>query len=297
MSSNQDYICCFGEVLWDLLPTGKLPGGAPMNVATHLQNLGLPAAMISSVGQDALGQELKDFLISKNCNTAYIQQHATLGTGIVKVTLSENLDASYDIVQPIAWDFIDLTNETTNLVSQAKALVFGTLVCRNSHSYHTLLQLLAVSNLKIYDVNLRSPHYSQAIIESLLQQADIVKMNDDELEIIASWYGIIDKSEETKIQELVQKFSLKTLIVTQGSNGAMLWHEEKIYQSSGFKVKVVDTIGSGDSFLAGFLKNYLAGQSPEYCLKYACAIGAVVASHQGANPSISEKDILQMMNL
>jgi fructokinase len=288
-------ICCFGEILWDLLPTGKLAGGAPMNVATHLQNLGITANMISCVGNDDLGQELKHFLASKNCTTQYIQTDKNLPTGIVKVTLSEKLDASYEIVEPVAWDFISLSDEILHIVENAQALVFGTLASRGAYSYNTLLHLLEKSKLKVFDVNLRSPYFSQNVIETFLQKADIVKMNDDELNIIGDWYFSGD-SEIEKLQKLAQKFDLKTLIVTQGGAGAMLLQEGKYYKAHGFEVKVVDTIGSGDSFLAGFLKNYLAGNPPAYSLNYACALGALVATQSGANPEIKEQDIFNLMN-
>lgn len=289
----QNYLCCFGEVLWDLLPSGKLPGGAPMNVATHLQNLGIPSAVISRVGNDELGQEIKTFLEGKNCTTDFLQTDNQHPTGKVNVFLSEKHEATYEIVHPVAWDFISVSPETIGLVKNANALIYGTLACRDAHTKDTLLSLIEVASMRIYDVNFRPPHYSQALIETLLHKADIVKMNDDELAIIANWYALTERTNEEILANLKEKFDLKTLIVTRGSNGAMLIDNQGFFESKGFKVEVMDTIGSGDSFLAGFLKNYLAGNSPEYSLTYACALGALVASHKGANPAINEKDILK----
>lgn len=300
----QQYICCFGEVLWDMLPSGKLPGGAPMNVATHLQNLGIPAKMISRVGKDELGAEIKVFLESKNCTTEWIQEDETLNTGWVKVQLSEKNEATYTIVHPVAWDFIETNNTVQQLVNQASALVFGTLASRDDTSYQTLLSILKnlpqeTHVLKVFDINLRPPHYSQSLIEEFLQYADIVKLNEDELKIVAKWYDIAG-DEEKQLREISQKFDIKTLIVTKGGDGAILLRLENdgkkhFYQQAGYKVVVADTIGSGDSFLAGFLKNILNGKSSEYALNFACAIGAVVASHSGANPAISEADIEEVM--
>lgn len=300
----QQYICCFGEVLWDMLPSGKLPGGAPMNVATHLQNLGIPAKMISRVGKDELGAEIKAFLESKNCTTEWIQEDETLNTGWVKVQLSEKNEATYTIIHPVAWDFIQTNDTVQQLVNQASALVFGTLASRDDTSYQTLLSILknlpqASKVLKVFDINLRPPHYSQSLIEEFLQYADIVKLNEDELKIVAKWYDIAG-NEEKQLREISQKFDLKTLIVTKGGDGAILLRLENdgkkhFYQQAGYKVVVADTIGSGDSFLAGFLKNILDGKSSEYALNFACAIGAVVASHSGANPAITEADIEGVM--
>ena len=287
-----------------MLPSGKLPGGAPMNVATHLQNLGIPAKMISRVGKDELGAEIKAFLESKNCTTEWIQEDETLNTGWVKVQLSEKNEATYTIVHPVAWDFIQTNDTVQQLVNQASALVFGTLASRDDTSYQTLVSILKnlpqeTHVLKVFDINLRPPHYSQSLIEEFLQYADIVKLNEDELKIVAKWYDIAG-DEEKQLREISQKFDIKTLIVTKGGDGAILLRLENdgkkhFYQQAGYKVVVADTIGSGDSFLAGFLKNILNGKSSEYALNFACAIGAVVASHSGANPAISEADIEGVM--
>ncbi len=241
----QQYICCFGEVLWDMLPSGKLPGGAPMNVATHLQNLGIPAKMISRVGKDGLGAEIKAFLESKNCTTEWIQEDETLNTGWVKVQLSEKNEATYTIVHPVAWDFIQTNDTVQQLVNQASALVFGTLASRDDTSYQTLLSILKnlpqeTQVLKVFDINLRPPHYSQSLIEEFLQYADIVKLNEDELKIVAKWYDIVG-DEEKQLREISQKFDLKTLIVTKGGDGAILLRLENdgknhFYQQAGYKV-------------------------------------------------------------
>lgn len=296
MFSPNRYICCFGEVLWDLLPSGKLPGGAPMNVATHLQNLGIASAMISRVGNDDLGEEIKAFLNAKHCSTQFIQTDDKHPTGIVKVHLSEKMEASYEIVHPVAWDFISISPQTIELVKNAEAIIFGTLACRDAYSSTTLFSLLAHASLKIFDVNLRPPHFSQELIKTLLQKADIVKMNADELNIIAGWYGFENDTDEQQLVQLKEKFELQALIVTQGGDGAMLLDGTNFYKSIGYKVVVADTIGSGDSLLAGFLKNYLSGNPPAYALDYACALGALVASFHGANPPIKEEEIISLMN-
>lgn len=295
MPLTQNYICCFGEVLWDLLPSGKLPGGAPMNVATHLQNLGTPSVVISRVGNDELGDEIKAFLKGKNCTLDFLQTDEIHPTGKVNVFLSEKHEATYEIVHPVAWDFISISPETIDLVKNAKGLIFGTLSCRDTHTKNTLLSLLGFAPLKIYDVNFRPPHYTQELVETFLHKADIVKMNEDELAIITEWYGFTEGNDEQKLSQLKDKFNLQTLIVTQGGNGAMVLAAQGFFKSEGFKVTVMDTIGSGDSFLAGFLTNYLAGKSIDYALTYACALGALVASHKGANPPIKEADILEMI--
>ena len=196
---------------------------------------------------------------------------------------------------PFAWDFIEATSAIIELVKGSKALIFGTLACRDAHSLTALMTLLEVAAIKVFDVNLRPPHYSQDLIEAFLHKADIVKMNEDELHIIAAWQGFGSESDEEKLAKLAGRFNIETLIVTQGSDGAMLWNEGEFHKSHGYKVHVADTIGSGDSFLAGFLKNIFEGKPATFAIDYACALGALVASHHGANPAIREEDILAMM--
>ena len=291
----KNYICCFGEVLWDLLPDRKLPGGAPMNVATHLQNIDCEAFMISKTGDDVLGEELRSFLNQKNCSTDFIQKDEIHATGIVKVTLSEKMEASYEIVQPIAWDFIEANPINIALVQSAKAIVFSTLGLRNIVSKTTLLTLIQGDALVICDVNFRPPFDGQAIIEESLELATIVKMNQDELEKISQWNKIEVFSDEVKMRFLLEKHQLSVLIMTRGENGAAVLTSEGFFEHAGYQVSVADTIGSGDAFLAGFLKNYFDCKPTAHALQYACALGALVASRQGANPPLSEIEIFRMI--
>jgi len=295
MSSQGNYICCFGEVLWDLLPSGKVIGGAPFNVAVHLNNLDVAAFYISRIGKDELGNEIKEWLKKKNISSQSIQTDEMNPTGTVKVTLNEQHQPSYEIVSPAAWDFISLTDEMISLVKNSRAIIFGSLACRNPVTHSTLLSLLNVAQLKIFDVNLRVPHFSQELVESLLHYADIVKMNDDELQIISSWSGLNDESEREKMNALKKKFSLQMIIVTKGGEGALLVRGEDFFRVKGFEVKVTDTVGSGDSFLAGFLKKYFEGKPMEEALAFASALGALVATYHGATPQVSEEQVLQLI--
>jgi fructokinase len=297
MKKSGEYVCCFGEILWDLLPSGKLPGGAPMNVALHLQNLGVDVAMISKVGADSLGDEIIDFIKQKGGATDWIQRDTEHSTGIVEVNISNRTSVTYNIVHPVAWDFIAATPEALEAAKNAYAFVYGTLACRDEHSRTALLKLLDVATgLRIYDVNLRPPHYSKELIESLLQKADIVKMNEEELDIVCSWYDTAKYTREEKVIFIKKEFNLKAAIITMGGDGALFLDDQGLHRSKVYKVEVKDTIGSGDSFLAGMIKNIYQKKSPEYSLNYACALGALVATHHGANPPIKESEILSSMN-
>jgi len=287
-------IICFGEVLWDMLPTGKVAGGAPMNVAHHAQQLGLPSTMISSVGQDELGEELIQFLKGKGIPTRWIQHSERYPTSSVQVHLDEKGSASYEIVENVAWDDIQLEESMLASVKAASAIVFGSLATRTATTRETLQSLLEVAPLRVFDVNLRAPFYHPAGIEALLQQADIVKTNDEELDLLADWYGQArDLDSMTKF--VLDKFELQKIIVTRGGAGAMCRDEQGLHSHSGFPVTVKDTVGSGDSFLAAFLSKMLQGKSTVDCLAFACAVGALVATKSGGTPAINSQMVFDFM--
>ena len=288
-------LVCFGEVLWDVLPSGKIAGGAPMNVAFQASNLGLSARMISRIGADDLGTELLGFLNAKGVSTQYVQTDPRLPTGAVHVTLNSNGAPAYEIVQPVAWDNILPDAELHDLVMEADAFVFGSLACRTERSKKTLLELLEVATLRVFDTNLRSPFYSYELLDELLLKADIVKLNDEELSIIASWNGV-QGEESTLLHFLKEKYRLDMLILTKGDKGAACLDEADFYTHPGFKVQVKDTIGSGDAFLAAFLSKMLGGAGSRECLEFACALGALVATKEGGTPDINKLEIQQCIN-
>ncbi|MEM6320797.1 MAG: carbohydrate kinase [Bacteroidota bacterium] len=291
---NQTKVICFGEVLWDMLPTGKMAGGAPMNVAYHLNNFGVNATMISRVGKGALGKELMAFFEEKEVETTSIQHDEFYNTGTVKVTLDEKGTPTYEIVRPVAWDYINQTVDNVKLVAAADAFVYGSLAARNNRTRETLLHFLELAKLKVFDVNLRAPFYTQEQLTQFLQSADIVKMNDEELALIGSWYSS-DNSLPKLATIIKEQFDLDVLIVTLGSKGAFaLDKSDNIHSVEGKKITVVDTIGSGDSFLAGFLANYLKNQPIKKCLEFAAKTGALVATYQGGTPKINAAMVEQI---
>ena len=288
-------VTCFGEILWDLLPSGKQPGGAPMNVALHLNKLGVNAGIISKVGSDALGTEIVDYLHGNNIGTNYIQIDNFHPTGKVKVDINEDKNAKYEIVFPVAWDYIDLSDSLLQQVKTSEYFVFGSLAARNDVSRNSLFKLIMNANKKVFDVNLRAPHYTKELIEQLLFMADIVKLNEEEVEILKAWFGFTNDTLDVICNNLKDKFSIETLIVTLGNKGALIYHKENMFRNSGFKVTIQDTIGSGDSFLAAFLASYMEGKTIPECLELACATGAYVATCAGANPDYSQNDIEQFI--
>ncbi len=287
-------VVCFGEVLFDLLPTRKVAGGAPMNVAIQLKNLGVSSEIISRVGKDSFGDALVAFLREKGLNTKTIQRDSIHHTGIVDIDMSEPSNVRYNIVKPVAYDFIEIEWGLQALVQQAEIFVHGSLVTRSETSKETLLQLLEVAQMVVFDVNLRRPHYSKEVLQELLQEADLVKMSEDELETIAEWYDAYEDEKEA-MQWLKEQFDWEGICVTKGKDGAVFLDDSGFYECEGIEVTVVDTIGSGDAFLAGFLSQKLARKTPQECLDFACAVGALVATYGGGTPKIGEGMVRRMM--
>jgi fructokinase len=285
---KQKKIVCYGEILWDMLPTGKLAGGAPMNVAYHLNALGIKSSIVSRIGKDDLGTELVNFLKEKTVSTQFVQTDKTLSTGVVDVQLDAKGSPTYSIVQPVAWDNIQNSQGVQKAVVEADAFVFGSLICRSAVSKQTLFELLELSKCLVFDVNLRPPFYDKTLLEALLAKADIVKMNEEELAIISAWYtDEIDFTSQIKF--LKNLFNISCIIISHGSKGAYCFENDILYFQAAFFITVKDTIGSGDAFLAGFLSEKLKGRDPQICLKRACAMGAYVATQAGATPKMSAK--------
>ena len=290
MDEPKSKIVCFGEILWDLLPTGNVAGGAPMNVAYHANQLGTTAQMVSKIGKDELGKELLGFLNKKGVDTSLVQSDGTYPTGTVNVTLDSMGSPSYEIMAPVAWDYINANTTNKAAVQNADAFVFGSLAARNLRTRDTLFELLELTKLKVFDVNLRSPFYSKPLVIKFLQHADIVKMNDEELEVIGNWLDINETEQNTALQ-VKKHFGLQQLLVTRGAKGAWLFNKDEMINSKGIEIQVQDTIGSGDSFLAAYLSKYLLGELPEKCLQFASATGAYVATQSGGTPGFTEDQI------
>jgi fructokinase len=290
---NEKYnnIICFGEVLWDMLPTGAMPGGAPLNVAIHLKKQGMNPVLISRVGTDKLGEELNDFLKKERVNTDFVQVDNNLDTSQVLVHLDEKRNATYEICEPVAWDNIQFTGEIKEKSKQADLIIYGSLASRNKTTRATLFSILENTKAtRLVDINLRAPYDNREWIEELLKVSDFAKLNDDELRKIAGWNNVTGN--ETELTRWLSDFyKSSTVCVTRGDNGAILYSGGTIFEHPGFKVTVADTVGAGDSFLASLVRSLSRNDNPEKALEIACATGAFVASQSGAVPGYSEKEI------
>jgi fructokinase len=288
-------IICFGETLWDMLPDGAMPGGAPMNVAIHLHYQGYTPTILSRIGKDELGNNLLSFLQEKGISTEYIQVDETQQTGLVQADVTNKTHVTYTIIDPVAWDYIRYEEQAARLVQESDVFIYGSLASRSKTTCETLFNYLPLASLKVFDVNLRPPHYFPKHIQQLMAHASIIKMNHHELTEILSWYGQT-LSEKEGMEYLMQRFHTDVLLVTRGENGTSVFTPEGYFEHPGFQVTVEDTIGSGDAFLAVFLHQYLSGMAISQILPFACAVGAYVATQRGATPVVPEKAIRQLLD-
>ncbi|HZL11773.1 MAG TPA: carbohydrate kinase [Prolixibacteraceae bacterium] len=295
MKIKNNQILCIGEILWDNLPSGAKPGGAPMNVALHLNRVGQQAAVASKVGNDKQGKKLLDFLEISGLNIDLVPVDETLPTSEVLVHLDANNNATYEICEPVAWDNLTLTDSLSKKAKESGLIIYGSLASRNAVSRNSILNLLENDALKLIDVNLRKPYDTREIVEVLIRKSDVVKLNDDELLVFAQWNEVQLQDEKSRISWFANHYQSKMVIVTKGDKGAILFADGEFFEHPGFKVNAVDTVGAGDAFLAGFIAALYEGKTNDKALEFACAAGSFVASKAGATPEYNRFEIEQLI--
>ncbi|MBL0682682.1 carbohydrate kinase [Aquimarina mytili] len=284
-------ITSFGEVLWDIFETHKKIGGAPLNVALRLHSMDIESSVITKIGNDDLGKEIIAFVKEQGLPVHTFQIDEQHKTGEVLVALDEENTASYKISKPVAWDFIEYSEDLKTEVQQSDAVIFGSLASRNKISRNTLLQLLNHANFKILDVNLRPPHYDAELLLELMSKADFIKLNDEELEEICTFFKIQKSTFEDQVKAIASHTNTNQICITKGAKGATLFYEDIFYHNTGYKVTVIDTVGAGDSFLASLISELFQKKKPQEAIDFASAIGAMVAGSKGANPIFTKKEV------
>lgn len=273
-----------GEILWDMLPTGKQLGGAPANFAYHVCRLGGNGWAVSAISDDELGREIKNTLSTKKLNT--ILEEVNEPTGTVQVTLNAAGVPTYDITEGVAWDHIPFTERIGNLAKETSAVCFGTLAQRSPESratIHKFIESMPAGSLKVFDINLRQKYYDEKIISDSLRLADILKINDEELEIVSEMLCLTGTSEE-RCRAISREFNLKFVILTMGGDGSKVILEDRVHLSTPGKINIVDTVGAGDSFTAAFMLAYLRGESIENAHTLATEVSSYVCTKAGAMP-------------
>ena len=277
-------IVAVGEVVWDFFPDRRVLGGAPVNVAYQLRQLGVEVTVVTRIGSDGLAVETRQRLADLGLSLAGVQRDQALPTGRVNVTIAGDHEPSFDIVAPAAWDAIDYASAAELLGDEPFALVFGTLAQRDPRSREAIQRLRQRAAVRFYDVNLRPPFTTPELVLASLAGADLVKLNGDELLLVGKWAAIDSGEKKMVAQQLLKKYNVSVLAVTEGGNGAWLMVGDQCYDHPGFPVTVADTVGAGDAFFATLIEGYLHARPWPECLARANRRGSYVAGQHGATP-------------
>jgi len=293
-STQPQLVVGIGELLWDLLPSGPRLGGTVSNFAVMAGRLGSRAVCASRVGADDLGRRARADLSGLPLDTAHLQTDSLHPTGTVGVRLKDG-QPQYTFEEPVAWDYLDLSDDWLRLAAGAAAVCFGTLAQRNPHSRQTIEGFLAatpVQCVRVFDVNLRPPFYSAEVIERSLRRTTVLKMNDSEMPLMLDLLGIGgggDLTEESLLagaSQLLARFPLDLVCVTMGGSGSLLLRKEQVDRHAGIPIQVVDTVGAGDAFTAALTHYYLRNAPLAVINDAGNRWGSWVASQAGAMPPL-----------
>ncbi|MBO4839998.1 MAG: carbohydrate kinase [Bacteroidaceae bacterium] len=288
------FVVGLGEVLWDVLPEGKKLGGAPANFAYHAgQFLGMDNTIaVSALGEDPLAEETVKALKEHELN--YLLPHVSYPTGTVQVTLDGQGIPSYEIKENVAWDNIPFNDDIAAIARNCRAVCFGSLAQRNSVSRTTIRQFLDTAPadcLKIFDINLRQHFYTKEIIQDSIRQSNILKINDEEMELVGQMFGYPTLTMEDKCRFIMNKYKLDILVLTCGTNGSYVFTPGNVSFLETPKVQVADTVGAGDSFTGSFVASILKGKTVAEAHSIAVRVSAYVCTQNGAMPSLPVKTL------
>lgn len=283
----KDYIIGIGEVLWDMLPSGKQLGGAPANFAYHVSRLGLPAKVVSAVGKDGLGDEIQTLFQEKEISSQL--SFVDYPTGTVQVSLDESGVPSYEIKENVAWDNLPFTSDLEELAHQTRVVCFGSLAQRSEQTRTTIYRFIDAMPqnsqvLKIFDINLRQQFYSKELLHESLCKSNVLKINDEELSVVSLMFGLEKGSVEYACRQLLSSYNLKMLILTCGEQGSYVFTSDATSYLDTPRVEVIDTVGAGDAFTAAFIAGLLRGKTIPEAHQQAVDVAAYVCTQAGAMP-------------
>lgn len=281
-------------MLWDVFPEGRRMGGAPINFACHCRQMGAESFSVSCVGRDALGEELLQVLSSWDVDASCVSREGERLTGTVNVVLDPFGKPSYEICENVAWDAIPISDDLADLAKQADAACFGSLGQRSEISRTTIgffLRQMRFESLKVFDVNLRQDFFSAEIISNSLDLANVLKLSDEELPVLAEMFGLTGGVED-QLKQLIERFTLRLVAYTRGPDGSLLITSNGISDHSGCTGAAVDSVGAGDSFTAALCMGLLRKQSLDEINEYANRVATFVCSQRGATPKLP-KELVQ----
>jgi fructokinase len=287
-SPGEQLVIGIGELLWDCFPNRRLPGGAPANVAFHAAQLGHPARIASRIGKDALGVALRQEMESRAISTALLQTDGELPTGRVTIDDSDPTSPDYLILPEVAWEAIELDDALETQVGRAAAICVGTLAQRAEQSRRTIQRCLelAANTLRVYDLNLRRDGYRRDWIVATLHRVQILKLNLDEVRILAAMLPTASDEPIRFAKELLERYALDLVCITRGDAGSLIVAAGEIVDTPGQSVEVEDSVGAGDAFTAALISARLRGWHLGSTARLANALGALVAARPGAMPDL-----------
>jgi fructokinase len=285
--NKKPIVAGIGELLWDMLPSGKQLGGAPCNFAFHAMQTGCESHVISAIGQDELGEELIQTFKSLGLSDRYIQKNE-FPTSKVTILLNEQGQPDYTIHEQVAWDHIQWNQEMGQLAEKLDAICFGSLAQREPESRNAIVSLLnSVKSdcLKVFDINLRQHYFSKELVLQSIVLSDVLKLNDDELPVVADFAGITGDL-HSQLDQIISRYDLKYIVYTMGSKGSVVASPSEYSKVEAPVVQVADTVGAGDAFTAVFISGILNGYPLALVHQKATEIAALVCSRKGATPEI-----------
>ncbi|MHC4637737.1 MAG: carbohydrate kinase family protein [Planctomycetota bacterium] len=292
MAKEDDFVLVgLGEILWDLLAQGKQLGGAPANFAYHAQALGGKGVVVSCIGDDEAGREIINQLKQLKLDPDYIAVDKKHPTGTVSVELDENGKPDYIIHTNVAWDFIPWSSNLSELAQKVDAVCYGSLCQRREVSRDTIRNFLETTRqdcIRVFDINIRQSYYNEEIVRTMLKVSNVLKLNDEELPLLASLLGISGDEQEI-LSKLTEEFDLRLIALTKGSKGSLLYTAEGQSTHEGYPAQIADTVGAGDSFTAVIALGLLRGEDLDKINDQANKVASFVCSQNGATPTLPEK--------
>ncbi len=291
-------IVAFGEVLWDILPNGKVLGGTPTNLVFRCNSFSEQGFLLSRVGDDELGNEVFDKLKELNIADENVQIDSEFQTGTVQIILENNYEPRYIVTPEVAFDHIEFSAEALKLVRDADCLFYGLLPQRFGISKNTLRELIKESpdSLHFFDLKLFEHFFNVSVVENLLWSSNIVRIKEKEIDFLSRQLGLNADNLDVFSTELSRKFKIDLILITRGQNGVFAFHKKKgVFSEPGYCIDVVDNIGSGMAFSAGFLHYYLNGKPIQQALSFGNAAGALNTTKRGATSYFDKRDVINFM--
>lgn len=291
-------LVAFGEVVWDILPNGKVLGGTPLNLVYHCNSFSEQGFLLSRVGDDDLGNEAIEKLRELGISDDNVQSDTEFPTGTVHISFENNYEPRYIVTPDVAFDHIEFSSEALKLVRDADCLFYGLLPQRFGISKNTLRELIKESpeSLHFFDLKLFEHFFNVRVVENLLESSNVVRIKEKEILFLSRELGLNDETLNKFSEELSKKYKIDLILVTRGQNGVFAFHKRKgAFFDPGYNIEMVDNVGSGIAFSAGFLHYYLNGKPIQQALNFGNAAGAINTTKRGATSFFNKKDVLNFM--